>query len=220
LTNEVVAGASFSSALAGLGVGAGLGSTPGPVQAVLVAESVHGGVARGFRALAGANTVFGSLLVCLTLGLSLAVPHGATLAALQVVGGAFLLWLSIDAFQRLRQVTGAGVTADGRSSLPPYVRGALAVLLNPGGWLFLAAVASPLLASADQHDGTGSALVVAIAMMAGIAAGDAAMVLVGGVGIRRAGVRAGQWARGALGALVAGLGGWLLLTGVISLVTT
>jgi threonine/homoserine/homoserine lactone efflux protein len=219
LSEAAAAGLTFPPVIAGLGVGGALGSTPGPVQAVLLAESVQGGIARGFRALAGANTAFGSLLVCLALGLSLAVPRGATLAALQVAGGALLLWLSIDAFRQLRKATGAGATAAGRVALPPYVRGALAVVLNPGGWLFLAAVASPLFASADQHNGTAGALAVVAAMIAGIAAGDTATVLAGALGIRRAGGRAGQWARCALAALLAGFGGWLLVTGVISLVT-
>lgn len=105
-----------------------------------------------------------------------------------------------------------------RSALPSAALGALAVVLNPGAWLFLAAVASPLFASADQHGGTGSALVVAVVVMAGVATGDGAVVLLGGIGVRRASDRAGQWARWALAALLAGFGGWLLVTGVISLV--
>ena len=103
-------------------------------------------------------------------------------------------------------------------SLPPAVLGALAVVLNPGAWLFLAAVASPLLASAGRHGGTGSALVVAVFVMAGLAAGDSAMVLLGGIGVCRARNPTRQWLRWALAALVAGLGGWQLVTGVISLV--
>lgn len=104
-----------------------------------------------------------------------------------------------------------------RFALPPAALGALAVVLNPGAWLFLATVASPLFASADQHGGTGSALVVAVVVMAGVATGDGAVVLLGGIGVRRAGDRARQFVRRALAALLAGFGGWLLVTGVISL---
>lgn len=113
---------------------------------------------------------------------------------------------------------GADRGAARRFALPSAALGALAVVLNPGAWLFLATVASPLFASADQHGGTGSALVVAVVVMAGLATGDGAVVLLGGIGVRRAGDRARQWVRWALAGLLAGLGVWLLVTGVISLV--
>jgi len=61
-------------------------------------------------------------------------------------------------------------------------------------------------------------VVVAVVVMAGLATGDGAVVLLGGLGVRRAGDRARQWVRRALAALLAGFGGWLLVTGVISLV--
>src|SRR5215467_1099050 len=89
-------GTAFSPVLAGLGVGVALASAPGPVQAVLLAESVRGGVTRGLRALAGASLTFGLLLVGGALGLSAAAPRGVALSVLQVIGGGFLLWLSVD----------------------------------------------------------------------------------------------------------------------------
>ena len=113
---------------------------------------------------------------------------------------------------------GADRGAARRFALPSAALGALAVVLNPGAWLFLATVASPLFASADRRGGTGSALVVALVVMAGLATGDGAVVLFGGIGVRRAGDRARQRVRWALAALLAGFGGWLLVTGVISLV--
>jgi threonine/homoserine/homoserine lactone efflux protein len=39
-----------SPALTALGIGIALAAAPGPVQAVLLAESARGGVARGLRA--------------------------------------------------------------------------------------------------------------------------------------------------------------------------
>jgi threonine/homoserine/homoserine lactone efflux protein len=84
-------GGSTAPAVAGLSVGIALASSPGPVQAVLLAESVSGGLARGFRAQAGANLTLAALLAALALGLSLAAPAGPVLAALQAAGGALLL---------------------------------------------------------------------------------------------------------------------------------
>ncbi len=89
-------GALLAPLMAALGLGLALASAPGPVQAVLLAESVRGGTARGLRALAGANATFGLLLVTLALGLSIAVPGGFLLRALEVAGGAFLIWLTVD----------------------------------------------------------------------------------------------------------------------------
>jgi threonine/homoserine/homoserine lactone efflux protein len=211
---EAHAATVFSPVLAALGVGAALASAPGPVQAVLLTESVRGGVGRGLRALAGAGLTFGVLLVSGALGLSAAAPHGNVLAVLQMIGGAFLLWLSADGFRSPRELRGG---AAGRFDVPPIVRGAVAVLLNPGAWLFLAAVAAPLFASAHQHGGAGSALVVAVVMMAGLAAGDGTVVLLGGLGLRRAEGRARQWIRWALALVLAGIGAWLLVTGATSL---
>jgi threonine/homoserine/homoserine lactone efflux protein len=207
--------AGFSPVLASLGVGIALASAPGPVQAVLLTESVHGGMTRGLRALAGAGLTFGLLLTCGALGLSVAAPRGTALAALQLVGGGFLLWLSADGL-RSRREPGPSNTAR-RFSLPPFVRGALAVLLNPGAWLFLAVVASPLFASAHQRGGTSSAPIVAVVMMAGLAAGDGTVVLLGGIGVRRANDRARQWITRGLATLLAGFGIWLIATGVSSL---
>jgi threonine/homoserine/homoserine lactone efflux protein len=199
--------------MAGLGLGIALASAPGPVQAVLVAEVAQGGIARGLRALAGTKLAFGLLLVCLALGLSVTPPSGAVLRILKVVGGAFLLWLAVEGFRPARPVSGA---AAGRRSLAPAARGTLAVLLNPGAWLFLGAVASPLLATATRRGGTGSALLVAVALVAGTAIGDGAVVLLGGIGVRRAGERVVRWVRFVPATLLAGLGAWLVVTGVVS----
>lgn len=110
----LAAGAVLSPVMVGLGVGIALASAPGPVQAVLLAESVRGGITRGFRALAGANLMFGSLLVCLAFGLSLAAPRGPALGALQVAGGVFLLGVSAEGFRSgkgSRPGHGSGIAA-------------------------------------------------------------------------------------------------------------
>jgi len=201
-------------AAAGLGVGLALASAPGPVQAVLMAESVRGGVARGFKAMAGASFTFGLLLVGLALGLSVAPPSGLALRILKMAGGALLVWLAVDGFRSGHQVVAAAPT--GRRSLPPAARGALAILLNPGGWVFLGTVASSLFAAATRLGGTGAAVVVAVALMIGLAIGDGTVVLLGGIGVRRAGERVRLVVRRLLATLLAGLGLWLFLSGLLS----
>jgi threonine/homoserine/homoserine lactone efflux protein len=202
-----------SPAAAGLGLGIALASAPGPVQAVLLSESIRGGVARGFRAMAGASVTFGFLLVALALGVSVAAPSGALLRVLEIAGGALLVVLAVDGFRarpRLEQANGK------RRELPPVARGSLAVLLNPGAWLFLGTAASSLFAAATQEGGTDAALLAALALVIGLAAGDGVVVLLGGLGVRRAGERVGLWVRRGLAVILAALGVALIVRGVVS----
>jgi threonine/homoserine/homoserine lactone efflux protein len=202
----------ISSIAASLGVGLALAGAPGPVQAVLLAEAVRGGVARGFRAFAGVHLTFGFLVTCLALGLSFAPPSGLALRVLKVAGGALLVWLAVDGYRSGHRV--ARATASQGRALPPAARGMLAIILNPGGWLFLGAVASPLVAAATQRGGTGAALGVALALVVGAAIGDGAVVLLGGIGVRRGGDQLGRWVGRVLAALLAVLGVWLLVSGI------
>jgi threonine/homoserine/homoserine lactone efflux protein len=199
------------SILTALGIGLALAGAPGPVQAVLLTEAVRGGVTRGLRALLGVHGTFGLVMAMLALGLSVTAPRGVALRSLKVFGGLFLLWLAFDALRNrdldVRSMTQA-------SGLPPEVRGSLSILLNPGGWLFLAAVASPLLATATLHGGTPGALLAALALVAGAAAGDAGLVLLGGLGLRRAGSRVVRGVQVALALVLVALGVWLVISGL------
>jgi threonine/homoserine/homoserine lactone efflux protein len=195
-------------ALIGLSLGLALASAPGPVQAVLLGEAVRGGVARGLRALAGASLTFGSLLFLLALGLSIAPPSGVVLRVLQVGGGALLLWLAVEGWR-----SAGAEAAEARRQLPPAARGALAVLLNPGAWLFLGAVASPLFADAALQGGRAASVLAAAALVIGLAIGDGAVVFVG-TGLRRAGERTAVWVRRILAVVLAALGVWLVIEGV------
>jgi threonine/homoserine/homoserine lactone efflux protein len=201
-----------SPALAALGVGIALAAAPGPVQALLLAESVHGGLTRGLQALAGVHLTFGALMLSLALGLSVAAPRGLSLRILKVAGGLLLLWLAFDG---VRSGGPSDQGVNGGRTFPPTLRGALAIVLNPGGWLFLSAVASPLLVTASQRGGIGGAVLAAAALVAGAALGDLGLVVVGGLGLRRAGRRVGRYIQLALAVVLAALGIWLLLTGLL-----
>jgi threonine/homoserine/homoserine lactone efflux protein len=176
-------------------------------------EAVRGGLVRGFRAMAGANVTFGLLLVGLALGLAVAPPSGPALHVLKVAGGALLMALALDGFRSRPEKDAPSAT---RRSLPPTARGALAVLLNPGAWVFLGTAATSLLAGADRLGGTASAVLVALALVVGLAVGDGTVVLLGGLGVRRAGERVKRWVRWILATVLAGLGMWLIVGGLIS----
>jgi threonine/homoserine/homoserine lactone efflux protein len=147
-----------SSVAAGFGLGIALAGAPGPVQAILLTESVRGGVPRGFRAMAGANLTFAALVVGLALGISVVAPGGRVLRVLELVGGAFLLWLAADAFRSPYELNQAPA---GRRGLPSAARGSFAVILNPGVWLFLGTAASSLLSGAAHLGGTWTAVAAA-----------------------------------------------------------
>jgi threonine/homoserine/homoserine lactone efflux protein len=165
--------------------------------------------------MAGANITLGLLLVALALGVSIVVPGDPLLGVLKVVGGAFLVFLGIDGFRAAAQATPAD--AETRRELPPVARGALAVILNPPAWLFLATAASSLMASATQAGGPRTALLAALALLAGVAAGDGTLVLAGGLGLRRARANVGVYLRRALAVALALLGALLVVNGLIAL---
>jgi len=178
------------------------------VQAVLLSEAVRGGIRRGLRALAGVSLTFGSLLVALALGLSLTTPSGAVLRVLEVAGGILLVWLAVEGVRSGHRIDPGSVA---RRSMPPAARGVLAILLNPGAWLFLGAVASPLFGTANEVGGRWTALLAALALLAGAGLGDVGVIVLGGVGLRRSGERAVLWVHRALAVLLAGLGVWLII---------
>ena len=208
---------SWSAILAGLGLGIALAGAPGPVQAILMAESLRGGVGRGFRAMLGATLTFGSLLIALALGVSIAVPSDPLLRVLKLIGGVFIIFLGVDGFRSANALAAAPNAGQPRArgvQLPPAARGALAVLLNPPAWLFLATAASSLLASATQTGGTRAAILAALALLSGVAVGDSSLVLASGLGLRRARSDIGRNVRRGLSIVLVILGASVLVSGL------
>jgi threonine/homoserine/homoserine lactone efflux protein len=200
-----------TSTAAALGMGFALASAPGPVQAVILNETARGGAGRGLRVTAGAALTFGTLLVVVALGVAAVAVGGPLLRVLQVLGGCLLVWLAIDGWRAAGRVGGA----DDRGGLPPMARGSLAVLLNPGAWLFLAAIATPLLATAALNGGRAAAVLTAIALEAGTATGDALLALLAGAGLRRLGQERLRLAQRGLAVVLAILGAWLVVLGLL-----
>jgi len=201
-----------SPVLAGFGIGLALAGAPGPVQAVLLAEAHRGGLSRGFRAMAGANLTFGLLLLGTLLGFPVTPPGSLVARILRVAGGLFLLWLAAAGFRSQDPIKASSPV---RRASPPVLRGALAVLLNPGAWLFLGTVATSLLSTAAGNGHAGSALLAALALLIGVVIGDGALVVFGGLGLRRADARVGAWVRRSLAVMLGLLGLWLLAGGLI-----
>jgi len=165
-----------STALAAFGLGVALGTSPGPVQLLLFSEASRGGVRRGLLAMAGANGTFGLMMLLLAAGLSSLQPGETFLRMVQVVGGAFLVFLAFDA---LREGRRSEMTEATPASLHPSLRGVVAVLLNPGVYVFLATTGTAVVASALDGGGRPAAFATVIALLTGVSLMDFAMVLLG-----------------------------------------
>ncbi|MBI4259054.1 MAG: LysE family transporter [Actinobacteria bacterium] len=177
----------LAGAAAAFGVGVALGVIPGPVQILIVSESARAGIRGGLRVLAGANGTFAVFLVALAAGLSALDPSEAFLRVVKVAGGGFLVFLGVDAFRSARLAVEERAAPGSRRH--PTARGVLAVVLNPGLYIFLATTASAVLADAASRDGRAGAFLVAGAMLVGVSSIDAAMMLLGTGGRRALGER-------------------------------
>jgi threonine/homoserine/homoserine lactone efflux protein len=196
---------------AAFGLGVALGASPGPVQLLLFSEASRGGVGRGLKAMAGANGTLGVMLLLLAAGLASLAPGETFLRVIQVVGGAFLVFLGIDALRENRRPQ----AVDGpRSSLHPAVRGVVAVLLNPGAYVFLATTGAAVVASAIAAGGRDLAFATVVALLAGVSLMDAAMVLLG-AGAHRVSDRFLRILGDVLACALGALGVWLIARGLL-----
>lgn len=196
--------------ISAFGLGIALGTSPGPVQLLLFSEASRGGIGRGLRAMAGANSTFGAMLLLLAAGLSSLEPGPGFLRVVKVVGGAFLVFLAVDALRENRRPR---VTEGPSPGLHPATRGVVAVLLNPGVYVFLATTGTAIIASAADEGGRALALATALSLLVGVSLMDSGMVLLG-AGAHRVSDRVLRILGDALAIALGALGVWLLVQGV------
>jgi threonine/homoserine/homoserine lactone efflux protein len=167
----------------GLSLGLGAGVAPGPLLAVVIRATLEGGFGAGARVACGPLLTDVPIIAVAVL-LAAALPEEA-LAALGVAGGAFLVWLGVEALREqpapAEEAAGGAVrvaaprSAGNAGSLR---RGAVVNLLNPHPWVFWLAVGVPILGDGSVAEGAaflvpfyimlvGSKLVVAAALGAG-----------------------------------------------------
>jgi threonine/homoserine/homoserine lactone efflux protein len=200
----------LSIPLAAFGLGVALGASPGPVQLLLFSEASRGGVRRGLLAMAGANATFGVYMLLLAAGLSSLEPSETFLRVVQVIGGGFLVFLAVDALRENRRPE---VVDAARPRLHPSVRGVVAVLLNPGVYVFLATTGTAVVASAVEEGGRGLAVLTVLALLVGVSLMDSAMVLLG-AGAHRVSERFLRVLGDVLAIALGALGVWLIVAGI------
>jgi threonine/homoserine/homoserine lactone efflux protein len=200
----------LSLTLAAFGLGVALGASPGPVQLLLFSEAARGGAGRGLRAMAGANATFGTMMLLLAAGLSSIEPSESFLRVVKVIGGAFLVFLAFDAIRESRR---PHVVEETRKALHPMLRGIVAVVLNPGVYVFLATTGVALVASAVDQGGRGLAVATVFALLIGVSLMDSAMVLLG-AGAHRVSDCFLRILGDVLAIAMGALGVWLIVRGI------
>ena len=171
---------------AAFALGFALGAAPGPVQLLLLSETARRGFGGGLRVMLGANGTLLVVMVGLALGFSALEPGEALLDVLRTAGGAFLVWLGVQEVVAVRREARSGLdrTAGRRGSLGPTALGIVAVVLNPGAWIFFATTAASVAAGAAADGGRAAALLAALSMTAGVSASDSLFTVLGSGGRR------------------------------------
>jgi threonine/homoserine/homoserine lactone efflux protein len=172
-------------------------ASPGPFQALLLERAARAGPRRALHlALVPLVSDPPVILTCL---LALSGLPAAFLWALQLLGGALLVWMGAGALRALTRPALEGAAAgraDGARD-GGFWRAALVNLLNPNCWLFWSLVGGPLLAGALAA-APGQAALFLVAFYLPLTATNAALVAAFGA-VGRLGPRAAR----ALGGLSA-----------------
>lgn len=157
----------------GAALGFSAAAQPGPFQAYLLAQSAREGPLRALP-LALVPLVSDPPVVAAVLALLAQVPPGL-LRALQIGGGAFVLWLGASGLRAaLRPSLGEG--AGGREPPRGFWRAVVVNLTNPNAWIFWSLVGGPILAAA-WRDGPPRALGFLGGFYLLLLGGNAALVL-------------------------------------------
>ena len=138
----------MDSFLLGLSLGLGAGIAPGPLLALVIRSTLQDGVAAGIR-VALSPLITDAPIILLAVVLAASLPDAA-LGVLGIAGGAFVIWLGVEALREspAPAEAAAGAAAPQRDLL----RGALTNALSPHPWVFWITVGAPILAQGDAGD--------------------------------------------------------------------
>ena len=138
----------MDSFLLGLSLGLGAGLAPGPLLALVIRTALQDGAAAGVRvAFTPLLTDVPIILVAVLLAASL--PE-EVLGALGIAGGAFVVWLGIEALRD--EPAPAEAAAGAAAPQRDVMRGALTNALSPHPWVFWLTVGAPILAQGTAAD--------------------------------------------------------------------
>jgi threonine/homoserine/homoserine lactone efflux protein len=198
--------------LQGIGYGFSAAVQPGPFQTYLISQTLLNGWRRTL--IAALAPLVSDGLIILTVLLVLTRVPAAFRLALQLAGGAFILYLAWGAFRAWRRfdVVTPPAPIAGRQSL---LRAALMNMLNPNPWVFWSLVTGPILIRAwGESPDQGIAFLIGFygAMIACLAL----IIILFGTA-RRLGPRVSRAALGISAAALAGFGIFQLVKSISAL---
>jgi len=198
--------------LQGIGYGFSAAVQPGPFQTYLISQTLLKGWRRTL--IAALAPLLSDGLIILTVLLILTRVPPAFRLALQLAGGAFILYLAWGAFRTWRRfdMGAPPAPAAGQQSL---LRAALMNLLNPNPWIFWSLVTGPILIRAwGEAPGKGAAFLAGFygAMIACLAL----IIILFGTA-RRLGPRVSRAAIGVSAIALAGFGIFQVIKGLAAL---
>jgi threonine/homoserine/homoserine lactone efflux protein len=203
-------GAIFSLFTQGVTLGFSAAASPGPFQAFLLARASRAGIRRTLP-LSLAPLVSDVPIVALVLLALSRVPEGF-LRALEVAGGALLLWLARGSWRTTGEAGPSAPPAGGGAG--PFLQAVLVNATGPGPWIFWSTVCGPILSEA-WRGGAAGAIAFLLGFYGMLVGGKAALVAVFGLA-GRIGPRTARGLGLASATVMAGMGVlqlWRGLTG-------
>ena len=143
----VLLGIFFSS----FGIGLSGALMPGPLLSVAVAESYKKGFWAGPVLVIGHAIPELVLAVFFTLGLNKVLHNKVVVGVIGIVGGAFLVWLSVRIFLEVRQGISVDLEAKKEVGWGPLVAGMWASLSNPGWVVWWATIGARYILLSLNH---------------------------------------------------------------------
>jgi len=201
----------MESTLLGLSFGLAAGLSPGPLLTLVVQTSLARGFAAGAR-VAIAPILTDAPVIALAILFVDALPSGF-LRALAIVGGLFVIYLGVSSIKRPIAGESTVTQATARGDV---LRACATNLLSPHPWMFWIAVGGPILVEtwgSRRPDAIGF-LVAFFGLLVGLKVLFAATVSLGREALGSHGHRT---AIRVSGALLVGLGVWLLYQGAAGL---
>jgi len=139
----------MDSFLLGLSLGLGAGLAPGPLLALVIRTALQDGAAAGVR-VAFSPLVTDVPIIVVAVLLAASLPE-EVLGVLGIAGGAFVVWLGIEALRD--EPAPAEAAAGAAAPQRDVMRGALTNALSPHPWVFWLTVGAPILAQGTAADG-------------------------------------------------------------------
>ena len=138
----------MDSFLLGLSLGLGAGLAPGPLLALVIRTALQDGAAAGVR-VAFSPLVTDVPIIVVAVLLAASLPE-EVLGVLGIAGGAFVVWLGIEALRD--EPAPAEAAAGAAAPQRDVMRGALTNALSPHPWVFWLTVGAPILAQGTTAD--------------------------------------------------------------------